>query len=580
MAWRIGITLVSLTAWMGTPASLESQQVPPLQVSPFTILVPDFEPLYGADPDFGRRVAGRLRGLFDDLLRHEAISRRQIERSLDEVDKDMDDVDCILARRLAARMDARVVLCAAYEERANEEFAMTAVFYDVASGEAFWVEPMTRADREDALAAQRIFEQFDTYTRQLRAADNCHEYAQSRLWEDALRNCDEALSLNPDANGARYRRARILFDSERSEESLEELERVLERDPNHELALQLAGHLSATFNRSDNALGYYSRYLRLNPGNASVRMRVAYELATAGDSRGALLLIREGLDIDSDNADLWEQLGGYSFTIGERINREAPVEDGGALAPDAVEYFRNAIEAYGHVLEARGAETNPRHLRGIVIAYVRLGEVSAAITTAERALETHSGDAALWSIYADALRGAERLDEALHALSTVLAIDPEYRNVGLRRGDWLLDVGRVDEAVDALRAVAAKEPDRADAAARLVLAHAHSKGVQQDHFEYAIQVISPVKDLPNLSQATVHELNFWHGYSVLRAAAAEQEPRTLATARAALPRFEEALQLLEEVGEYPSAVNVDIESLRADVRTFIDIQRAIIRRGC
>ncbi len=49
--------------------------------------------------------------------------------------------------------------------------------------------------------------------------------------------------------------------------------------------------MSATLGREADAVGYYGRYLQLDPGNAAVRMQVAYELATAGDPPGAMLLI-------------------------------------------------------------------------------------------------------------------------------------------------------------------------------------------------------------------------------------------------------------------------------------------------
>ena len=66
---------------------------------------------------------------------------------------------------------------------------------------------------------------------------------------------------------------------------------------------------------------------------------------------------------------------------------------------------------------------------------------------------------------------------------------------------------------------------------------------------------------------------------MLRAAILEQEPRTLEVARATLPKFQKALELLSDVGEYPSTVNVDIRQQREAVQTYIEIQEAIIRRG-
>ena len=112
-----------------------------------------------------------------------------------------------------------------------------------------------------------------------------------------------------------------------------------------------------------------------------------------------------------------------------------------------------------------------------------------------------------------------------------------------------------------------------------MLADAHANGVQQERYGYAIAALTAVRELPNLTQGTRHELNFWLGYSLLRDGAGEQEARTLETARATLPRFQRALELLRDAGEYPARVNVDIGQLRSNVQTYIEIQEAIIRRG-
>lgn len=267
---------------------------------------------------------------------------------------------------------------------------------------------------------------------------------------------------------------------DRDDEALVELERVLELNPAHEGGLQLAGYVAGSMGRRADAVAYYSRYLRFSPGNASVRMRVAYDLAQAGDPEGALLLIQEGLDWDPENLDLWEQFGGYSFSVGESINGEYEGGDGGEVAPGAVMHFRDAIGAYERVRAGRGAETAARHLISIAVAYVRLGELSNAVLAASDGLEIYPEEARLWSIYADALRGTDRLELALDALSRVQEIDPEYSNIGLRRGSWLLEARRMREAVDVLRDVASVRPEQADGAARLVIQVAYAQGVQRE----------------------------------------------------------------------------------------------------
>lgn len=321
-------TIGALAVLIGAPSAARAM---PQELSRFRVLVPDLEPLDDADRDFGEDVAEELRELLSTLT-HRAVERREIERTLDEVDLDMDELDCVLTRQLGAMIEAQVVLCASYTEVEKDRFAVTAVFWGTGSGESFEIDATTGVRREEEAVAQHIFDQFDRYTRHLRAATNCEDYAGSSLWDDALRNCDEALSLNPGAVGTRYRRARILFDTDRDAEALVELERVLDQDPIHEAALELAGYVSVTVGRQEDGLAYYSRYLQLSPGNAAVRMRVAYDIAQAGDVDGAMLLVREGLDVDPDNVDLWEQYGGYAFSIGEAVNREQ-VTDRGCRRP-------------------------------------------------------------------------------------------------------------------------------------------------------------------------------------------------------------------------------------------------------
>ena len=113
----------------------------------------------------------------------------------------------------------------------------------------------------------------------------------------------------------------------------------------------------------------------------------------------------------------------------------------------------------------------------------------------------------------------------------------------------------------------------------MIFNEAYQNGYQQDDFAYSISGMTAAKQLPNVPSEIVHQLNFWHGFSIHRAATAEQEAQTLETATATLPRFQQALALLNDTGEYPSSVNVDLSQLTTNIGTYIEIQEAIIQRG-
>jgi tetratricopeptide (TPR) repeat protein len=219
-------------------------------------------------------------------------------------------------------------------------------------------------------------------------------------------------------------------------------------------------------------------------------------------------------------------------------------------------------------------------LRNMVVAHINLGDYQEAVDLAERILQTHNGEAAIWSIYADALQRNGQVDDAISALNRVMELDPEYANVAMRQGNWLLQEGRNDEAVQALRRAVDRGEQTVDAVARLLFANAVNEGVMKQNYAYAIPVLRLAKQF-DVSDGTRQELDFWLGYSLFQTARVQQEPNTLETAQATLPKFEEVLRLMQSCAGYAQRNNRESnrQELLTATNTFIEIQQAIIKRG-
>jgi tetratricopeptide (TPR) repeat protein len=579
MVVRLKLTLVlSAVALMFAPATHIAAQ----DGGRFRVLIPYFTPLEDAKDKFGKNASKELRELMGTMATHVAVEESTIKDEAKKFDLKIQDLDCIRSRQLAGQMDVPVVVCASYTGQPDKSWVVSAVVWDVAGNESFVIESFPAGEKDKELAAQHIFDEFERYSTTVRSAAICNDYMASQQWENALRNCDESLALNPNAVGTRFLRARILYEMESYSDALTELETVIEVNPFHEEALQLAGYISAVTEQDDKARDFYSRYLDINPGNAAIRMRIAYELAQAGDPVGAMEFIQVGLDVEPENVDLHEQYGGFAFSAALEIQQAAALgaENGGnAVAPEAVGYYGQAISSYEKVFEAKGAETPVGHLRNVISAYIQLEDHAAAVELGERVLQTHPQEDALWVLYADALQRSDRLDDAIAALDRVREINPDHPNAALRQGNWLIQAGRLEGAVEVLAVAAEGNPQQAEQAARMIFAEAYQNGYQKDRFTYSITGMSAAKELPGLSVEMTSQLNFWHGFSLYQMALKEQEPQTLQTAQSSLPKFNQAVALFRQSGAYPDSVNVDLAQLLENAATYVEIQDAIIKRG-
>jgi hypothetical protein len=85
-------------------------------------------------------------------------------------------------------------------------------------------------------------------------------------------------------------------------------------------------------------------------------MNITYQLAQAGDAAGAADFVAVGLEVEPENPDLNDQFGNFTFAAASDAQSAHELTGGTGLAPQAAEYYREAIEAYMKVFGIRGAE--------------------------------------------------------------------------------------------------------------------------------------------------------------------------------------------------------------------------------
>lgn len=587
---RLGALAFAAAAFVAAPAFTATDVAAQDASGRFRVLIPDFFPEEGADRGFGEDAADELRDMMRSLATHTAIERDEIRDQLRRFEMDMRELDCLRTRQLGAQMNAQVALCATYTDVGGNQMEVDVEFWALESGTSFSIDPFTmdRGDRDET--AERILEEFNAYNETLSVRTYCFTYAQEDAFEDAMRNCTQALEMNPSDTQVRKQVARIhleqaesgsgenvTYDEDLLQQAFDHIERVVEDDPIDDEALQLAGFIASRLDETDLGREYYSRYLELNPGDVAIRRNIAYQLHQADDPEGAMRFVKQGLEIE-ESADLWVDVGNYAFAAAAQAQDEAASENGGGIGPNVAALYEEAVTAYMNAFEEKGTEMAASALRNVINAQIQLDRPDEAIQLAERILEVHPDEARLWWAYGTALQRAGRTDDAIQALSRVEEIDPDYPNLYAIQGRWLLDQDRLDDAVRLMQQAVERgnDPSRM---ATLIFATAYPIGNQEENYPKAIRYIEAAKQF-QVDETTQEELDFWHGYFLLQQGRVQQEPRTVESARATLPMFQQALNLLQGASGYGDRrPSINVNDFLGVVNQFIEIQEAIIQRA-
>ncbi len=581
---RLRVGILCLGAFAVASGPVVTAQASAQATERARVMVTNLRPLDDANKGFGRDLAEELRDLINQLPRHQPVEEREVRDAAKQYDIEYDELNCVQSLQLANLVSAEIVFCGMVtENRDDRTFTLSGIQFAAPGGTSLGIDDKTWPRDDAELAAQEIATVFDAFVQQSLRADFCGQYFESQDWASAEENCTAALEMSPDHAQVRFIYANLLKETDRLDQAYTETMRVIELDPLHEQALQLAGFLAATLGMEDEARQHYTDYLVLNPGNAQVRMRIAYELAQAGDPEGAMFLTEEGLEIEADNVDLLLLHGSFATKAAQDLTGAA---GDAPLSAEAAELYRKAQRSYAVAYAERGTEMDVGHLRSMIAIMKELGQIEEAVDMSEQVLETHDGEAQLWSLYADLLREIDRLDEAITALDETAARDPEYQNIKVRQGTWLIDAGREDESLPYLQTAVENGEQSADNVARILFASGHSKGINAEpkDLDYALRMIGMAKTFQNeLSDGAAGEIDFWHGYALYEQALEQEKPQSLQTAQATLPKFQQAARFfaLPRVASYAESRSISgsLQQLRDATQQYIEIQEAIIQRG-
>ncbi len=538
----------------------------------YKVLVANFAPQAGAKDNFGKDVAKELRKFINEMVTHQSYEGKDFRDALKKYglkEEDLAEPQCIKARQLATQEGVQLVLCGAYTDAG----AIESKIISPAANAIYEVPNFNSSDPKQS--AERIATSFQNYTQALAQTVYCNDYIQSQQYQQALDNCEKALQIDGNSKAALYGKASVLYHLDRKPEALQTFQRVLDLDPLHQDALKFSGLISTELGNTAEGRKYFNEYLSLNPGDQAVRLTIAQDMAKAGDFEGALGVTEEGMKPGEDNIDLQAYAGGLAINAAEKRKREYAGASN-ELPAEARTLYQKALTYFEPVLTAKGDATDPAIVRNMLVAHQSLGNTAEATALGARATQLFPQDATLWQVYAMGLKEQGDLSGALAALDKAKAADPSAP-VNKQKMVWLIEAGRIDDAAAPARAVVQNNEMPADEVVNFIAGNGWNQKGKNDQHREAIKYYELAAELAPTAQVRAMP-NFFHGFALLKIGIEQQNPSTLESARASLPTFQRAKQLLEGAAGYQAQESTR-QTLLSNVNDYIAIQEALIKRG-
>lgn len=269
--------------------------------------------------------------------------------------------------------------------------------------------------------------------------------------------------------------------------------------------------------QSDAAMARYEGYLRLDPGNATLRVALADLYHRAGRTDDARACLQACLDADPGHAVARGRLASVLITQHHFAEAEAQLRMLAQAAPvdaallhnlglslycqgrwaDALDAFLNA-QALGFTQPATAAA----NLAYLTHTHHQLGDTASALKTGQLWAGAGGGDTAEGTL---ALVEMDHGDMAAahQRAAAVLARDPTNADAAIVEGMWCTETQDIETAKARFDGVARAQPDNARAWLGLGLAHLY-----EEHSDEAIAALQTATQLMPRHAATLTMLGW------------------------------------------------------------------------
>ena len=243
------------------------------------------------------------------------------------------------------------------------------------------------------------------------------------------------------------------------QQTLLEAKRLLEKFPRSTVLYNILGVVSQRLEKLDDAHGYFSKALSINPDYADAYNNLGVVLRDQGKFKTAIIAYKKALSINPDYADAYNNLASllqdqdkldeaieaYRKVLSINPKNANVLNNLGSLL-QRQEKFEEAIVAYTGAINLR-----PDHheaYNNIALSLKNEKKFDDAITNLKKAISLKPDFAEAYNNMGNILQDQGKFEEAQHAYTKALSIKPNFAEVYSNLGGLFTDLGKSDEALD------------------------------------------------------------------------------------------------------------------------------------
>ncbi len=586
--WRRVLAGTLLLTAAGAVAAVAQEQ--PASSSKFKVLVLPLSKVGDTKGNFGKDVAEELRKLIETTPRHDPVEKTEIDAAMKKYGLKAEEMDCVKNRQLATQINSELALCGRFQGTSGNFQLDSIQVISAKTQEAFEIPNITAASAKEA--AGKIFDNFKRVIGSMETLTFCAQYIESQQYDQAIKNCDQALAINPNSERGNKLKAFAIFsqagtgdtaDKAKMQQALDLYKKVLEVNPIEQEALRTGGVVAARLGQQELSRQYFKQYLELNPGDVSVRVSIANDQAKAGDAEGALRVIEEGLKTDSANVDLLTFAGIYAGSAAFNAQKAAAATaaPGKNEIPEAAKrLYETSYNYLKRAFDAKKGEVEPAIADQMIKTLVILEKNQEALELGRQLVQNPKASGSIWVTYAAALLNAGNVQEAMKAYDAAIAKnDTTLKDLQRRKADALIRAAMLDPAREAFRAAIAAGQVQPDSASNLIIQFGLTDPLAKKKWESFANYLDAASEFAK-SDMEKSKISFWRGYMYFQQATALGQPTKAAEAKTALPVYKKALSTLQEGSSFGrSSPNYGYAQMVDYLNKNIEYLNALIKRG-